>query len=435
MLLIIGLLVYARVELDAAGDNVTVQGKAGTVIQDEQADSDAQKTTADSVETIGEEGAKIKITSKNLKPPSGWLFRQFKDEEKQIGQPPQVINPGAGYPSPWVDFHKGPPTPETPEVLQADANNIKFRAIFPTPTTAGTWPLRAEGNMTPTGSRSGGQIAERYWRVEVQACSRLIIVDTNMYVVPGSQLNAVRYKFPQNAPTSARLEVYDASDSLVRTISDIPTSYVTDQDYAEIRWNGHKDTSGTDPLTEASGPYRLRVVGVWSSEEHYCDRYGVLVEEWLMPIVIDDAPVANEHLVTGVDAGSITSDTLSVKIGIDDSNLQATTFTVEARTEAKDGPSGNDWGAHVIPSRIFYTTPTSPYDIKYKVVIEQTTDVISVTGGGLEVVTVKDGVGNLWDMNPNAAGRQIKGTWTFGIDSNGEPATEATQRDLVETYE
>ncbi len=178
------------------GEDVTVEDKAGTVVQDEEASGDAQKTTADGIETIGEEGAKIKITSKNLKPPAGWRFRQFHVSELFVFIP-QVTNPGPEYPSRWVDFHKGPPTPETPEVLNANSDNIKFIAIFPQPTTAGTWPLRAEGNLTPTGG-GGGTLVERHWRVEVSDAKITIAHADGNAGLWANEVNGIKRPSPDN---------------------------------------------------------------------------------------------------------------------------------------------------------------------------------------------------------------------------------------------
>jgi len=48
---------------------------------------------------------------------------------------------------------------------------------------------------------------------------------------------------------------------------------------------------------------------------------------------------------------------------------------------------------------------------------------------------VMDGTINPWDMDPTQAGRQVKGTWKFGINSAAGPPPSASRRGLVETYE
>lgn len=163
---LLGLLGYAGTHLFASSGSETVDGKPGTVYQNEDVDGDAQKSTPDLVESIGEDAEKIRITSKTLNPPTGWKFRRFHFFEQLIGVP-EVINPSPSYPSPWVDFHSGPPTPETPEVLVADTDNIQFQAIFLPPTNAGRWPLRAEGNLTRNSGGGKGLIPEKHWQLEV----------------------------------------------------------------------------------------------------------------------------------------------------------------------------------------------------------------------------------------------------------------------------
>jgi len=89
----------------------------------------------------------------------------------------------------------------------------------------------------------------------------------------------------------------------------------------------------------------------------------------------------------------------------------------------------------VTPTHTFYTTPQTPYDIRYTVVIEQKTTPHDQTEGGKTIDTVMDGTINPWDMDPTHAGRQVKGTWKFGINSAAGPPPSASRRGLVETYE
>ena len=93
-------------------------------------------------------------------------------------------------------------------------------------------------------------------------------------------------------------------------------------------------------------------------------------------------------------------------------------YSITSNTESDRGPAGNEWAADVLLTGfLFYTTPESPVNIKYKVILESKNEF------------VLDGVFNEWDMNPATPVIETKGTLTFNIDLNGNITN------LGETYE
>jgi len=104
-------------------------------------------------------------------------------------------------------------------------------------------------------------------------------------------------------------------------------------------------------------------------------------------------------------------------------------------SKVSTGPASNQWGCLVTPTNyLFYTTPVTPYDIRFRVRINQKTSTNSVSADGIAVHAVVDGTLNLWDMDPGTAGRQTNTVWEFGIDSAGSPPA-AVRRNLTEVYQ
>jgi hypothetical protein len=231
------------------------------------------------------------------------------------------------------------------------------------------------------------------------------------------------------------MEIYDKTNTLVRTINNLPTSYLTTNAWAEQKWNGMNDDAGTLALTETNSSYTLKVIGTWGSAE--CPgSTNASVEAWLLDIGIEDKPSTNETLVTGVDEDTVTSSNLQIQISLDGNTNILALFSVSNNTEVASGPVSNQWGCYVTPTNLlFYTTPETPYDIRYQVTTtEKTSTNNTATGNGLEVKSVNDGTLNLWDMDQTTDNRQTNVVWQFGINSTGSPPA-AVSRNLQETYQ
>jgi hypothetical protein len=261
----------------------------------------------------------------------------------------------------------------------------------------------------------------------------LQIVAAGDYIVPKSANNCVRYTWGALNPDSIKMEVLDKDGTVVRSIAGLPVTFITGKTYAEQKWNGCKDAAGTQQLTEAQSPYTIRLTGAWGQKSDVAEAKPLL-EEWWMDIEIADAPAGKETLVTGPDERSVTADNLNVKVSLDGNPEESPKFTVTPDTVTADGPKDNQRACLVTPQFIFYTTPKAPYDIRYKVTIEEKTKTSGTSKNGLKLDTVVDGALNPWDMDPSKPGRQAKGTWQFGVDSTGKPP-QATRRDATEVYE
>ena len=261
------------------------------------------------------------------------------------------------------------------------------------------------------------------------------IAEAGAYIVPRSANNTVRFTWdpPDYDPDSVVVDVVDSGGGVVRTISGLPVTFEAGQDFAEHRWNGCADAGGTQPLTEASSPYTIRLTAWWSGQESSAE-VQALVEEWLLDIGIGDGPGGSETLVSGPDERSVTSANIEVRVSLDGNPAVTPAFSVTANTEVAGGPAANERGCLVTPSYVFYTTPKTPHDIRYQVVVEENTATSTVAPDGLLLSTVVDGALNPWDMDPIKAGRQTRCTWEFGLDSSGSPPA-AARGELVEAYE
>jgi hypothetical protein len=273
-------------------------------------------------------------------------------------------------------------------------------------------------------------------RTNVVVILQMDILEAGKYIVPGSTNNTIRYCWaPTNAaPSSVRMEIYDRTNTLVRTISVLPTSFLSTNAWAEHKWNGMQDEAGTLPLAETNSPYALKIIGTWGGTE--CAAVtNAAVEAWLLDIGIEDKPLASETLVTGVDEESVTHSNLEVWVSLDSNTAVSVAFSVSNNTTVATGPAGNEWGCSVTPTNfLFYTTPVTPYDIRYRVTINQKTSTNSVPADGMAVQTVRDGTLNLWDMDRSTPGRQTNTVWEFGIDSSGTPPA-AVRRNPTEVYQ
>jgi hypothetical protein len=252
------------------------------------------------------------------------------------------------------------------------------------------------------------------------------------YIVPGSPSNAIRYAWcPVEAPPlSVRMEIRDRFNVLRRTLGNLPTSIPQGAQWAEQLWDGME--SETVPLTEAGSPYSLKLIGTWEGAE--CDdTFEAKVEEWWLDLGIEDASGDTETLVTGVDERTVTTNNLPVKISLLGSGEALKYFSVTSNVEVTNGPAGNERACYVTPVHLFYTTPATPYDIRYRVVIEQQTTTTNVAPDGLRLDTVMDGTLNPWDMDAGQGGRQTRAIWEFGITSLEN--TNAVRRGLTETYQ
>ncbi len=278
--------------------------------------------------------------------------------------------------------------------------------------------------------RAGGNFLYEFKVVPTE----IEVTEVGEYIVPGSNWNAVRYKWqPENQPPdTVDMEVLRQEDGgwvSVRSIAGLPTALVPGQDYAEYRWNGCATEDGDVPLSE--GDYKVRLTGRWGTGNASADEADAFVEEWLMGIIIEDRPGGEETLVTGPDETSV-EENLEVRVSLNGGAVAETSFDVEPNTPTPEGPAGNERGCLVTPKHTFYTTPRTPYDIRYEVVMEQKTAFSRPPEGGLKLHTVVDGTLNAWDMDPDTEGRQTRGIWRFGITSvNGQ----ATRRELIEVYE
>jgi hypothetical protein len=269
---------------------------------------------------------------------------------------------------------------------------------------------------------------------------RLEIVAFNDFIVPRSNRNAIRYRWsPDVPPVSVTMSIFDKQATRLRTITGLPTAFAQGQMYAEETWNGCANADGTQPLTEAGSPYTILVRGRGENGSSSSKRIVARVEEWLLDIRVEDRPGGKETLVTGPDPETITKDTLEVRVKLDEANAVESKpeFTTTGGVKVPDGPADNAWGALVTPKYIFYTTPQTPYDIRYQLVLEQQTRIFPAPEKGIPGVavnTVLDGTKNPWDMDPTKPGRQTKGTWTFGVNSQAGQNGDR-RRGLVEDYQ
>ena len=225
-------------------------------------------------------------------------------------------------------------------------------------------------------------------------------------------------------------------NQLVRTIKGLPVSFVPGRDYAELRWNGSKDSEGNQPLDEANSPYRLRLKATFDGSHHACmDEVTAQVEVWKFFISIDDRPAGRETVVFGVDPETVNEETLEIRVSLDGNPEVKVPFTVTPRTTAEGGPPGNEWGCRVRLVHPFYVTPRTPYDIRYQVVIEQKiTEIRTNDGEGLIIKTVMDGALNPWDMDPSKPDRQTTAIWRFGIDRLPGLPPRAVKREFEKRY-
>jgi hypothetical protein len=163
------------------------------------------------------------------------------------------------------------------------------------------------------------------------------------------------------------------------------------------------------------------------------------INEWTMRVQIGDSG-GEQDLVTGPDENSITPTTLELRVSFE-TDLAMTIpllFSLTPDTPLDGGPAGNQRACLVTPSHTFYTTPTTPYDIRYRFEMEQksTWDPPDAPDWqGKRLVTIVDGTLNPWDMDPDQPGRQTKGIWRFGFDTlPGMPPTRSA-RGFQESYE
>lgn len=239
------------------------------------------------------------------------------------------------------------------------------------------------------------------------------IVVAGSFVVPGSQQNAIRYTWRAAgpAPSAVTLSVLDKNGHLARQIDGLPVKLLPDG-YAELTWNG-LDMDGV-PLAERDSPYTLQLDGLFPNGPS-TDRIIAKVEEWKLGIVISD-PATPDTLSTGVDRKTVNDRTLRVSISLDWQSDKPTWQTPPFDVSQQIPGDGS---CEATPQYIFYVTPDEPYEIRYQMRIEQ-------LGAG-----VQDNVLNPWDMDPDQPGRQTKGTWKFGLDSE----TTITGKDLRKHFE
>jgi hypothetical protein len=265
---------------------------------------------------------------------------------------------------------------------------------------------------------------------DTQAPINLYITDYNYYLVPGSPDNAVRYAWSAGAmPDSISMTVTDNAGNVVRTLSNMPTTYVPNQSYAEQKWNACADSGA--PLTQAASPYQLKLTGLFQGTTVYSSPVTAVVQEWKQfYFSIDDQPGGSEDLVTGVDETTITPSTLQIAIQLGSSSPVFPLYSIVPDTPADTGPPGNSRGCQIYPAYTFYTTPTTPYDIRYAMVLQQQTQV----AGGV-ITTVMDCTRNPWDMDPTQPGRQTQGIWSFGVDPPGSGSSTPSLRGFQEQYQ
>jgi len=247
----------------------------------------------------------------------------------------------------------------------------------------------------------------------------VVDVQVGQFIVPGSSRNVVRYSSggSQFFDANATLEIIDRNGSVVRSFGPLGTAYLSGQPYAELMWDGN-GSSGA-PLTEARSDYTFRIR--FATDHVDCAR--AKVEEWILDITIPDRPGGSETLVTGPDEDSVIPANVTVGVQVDGGpGPVAVGYSVQPNTAVAGGRRNNQRGCRMITSGyIFYTTPVTPIDIRYSVVISQNTATPAVPQNGLRLETVVDGTLNPWDMDPSTPGRQTVTTWNFGIDS-GDPA-------------
>lgn len=274
----------------------------------------------------------------------------------------------------------------------------------------------------------------------VEDTNKFKITECGDYIVPGSQLNAVRYTWSSllGNPTSVTMEVSDKNGNLTRTVNNLPTSS-TSSGYAEQKWDGLDSNHAV--LTEANSPYTIKLTAVFSQPDNsYCDSKTAEVQEWKLGVKINDDADSSSGFASGTDPTTVGSDTLAISISLDwqtasTPGFVSPLFDVTPATSSANGPDGNHWGCTATPRYVFYVTPDSPYKIEYKMIIAQQNINATTHLGG-----VRDGVLNYWNMDPSANDRKSTGTWTFGVS----PSTERPQptdrpvdlrKDLQESYQ
>lgn len=235
------------------------------------------------------------------------------------------------------------------------------------------------------------------------------------YIVPRSSQNRVRYSWryqDSGNPTSMVMKVYNKDNTLVRTITGLPVTYVASQNYAECLWNGCLDDNGTQPLTEAASPYRLELTGMWGQTAHTCGIDNRKVSAWKYAFTIRDREPFAGAGRSGINKDAVAPATLQTTVklsGRDDETVSHyETKTVDdndaevvdgknVRVTLKLGTGASDWS-------LVYTTPTNlslAEDIRYQVIIHRTED---------EAAT--DNAGNIWDMDPDT--EDVQDSWDQG---------------------
>jgi hypothetical protein len=268
--------------------------------------------------------------------------------------------------------------------------------------------------------------------------TRLWISAHGNYIVPESSLNAVRYRWSAGAvPESITMNVVNRSGAIVRTLTNLPTTYAAGKNYAEQLWNGCLDSGGAQPLTQEDSPYQIQLTGIFQTQVTSKPKTAK-VKRWTYHITIADKPGGTEAFVTGPDLTSINYDTFEVRIKVDGGSEVIPPYSVKGPVADPNGPPGNKRACRVTPAFLFYTTPQTPYNIRYRLVMQQKTTIetISVMGGDIKTLrTVMDGVGNPWDMDPSQPGRQTRAIWRFGLDTVAGTPPRASSREFEEKYE
>lgn len=240
----------------------------------------------------------------------------------------------------------------------------------------------------------------------------LEIVACGDYIVPGSSLNTIQYTItpPDLQFDSVKLEVVDSLQNVVRTMTSLPTANGP-AGYAEHQWNG-KDGDGpsASALTSTGSPYTYRLTATKNAaatietEQTEGNRQ---VIAFYMTLTFSDTPSVPGATVSGIDAATVTADKVeqAIQPSSDTSDVQyLSTSTVGADVDATLQNSSTQYDYF-----LFYTTPTTPYPIRY-------THVIAVQEDG-----ALDHAANVWDMDGDGGnGRQTVGTWEYGIDASGD---------------
>jgi hypothetical protein len=144
-----------------AGDSEEhrVTARKGEVKKDKRVRAPFDTTQPESIGTVNK---KIKITSKTFKPPldgNEWSFERFKAAEDFVEV---IVSPANG----------------TADITTQGPKAIKVFGLLPVPRNAGTYPLRAEGNLKPPAvAGKAGEVKEWHWAAKVGACRVDVAVD------------------------------------------------------------------------------------------------------------------------------------------------------------------------------------------------------------------------------------------------------------------